>query len=174
MVRLLAAACGFIVFCAITTHGAFAAQQCVTQTSLTCEMSRQCPVGMISFGCSNGIRKCCTPDVGPNPSVTTGGGTIGPTTFSCSIGGVLRTDIARQDCAEAQNTGCIRHLLTEDQYYACLRAQKPTKVSGCLIGGVKRMDIGDSDCGEAQRTGCIRRLLTPTQYTNCLNAQPHK
>ena len=33
-------------------------------------------------------------------------------------------DIADQDCAEAQQTGCIRHLLTQTQYSNCLAAQK--------------------------------------------------
>jgi hypothetical protein len=175
MARILAATFGLILFSVIGTHGVFAAQQCVTQTSLTCEMSRQCPEGMISFGCKDGRRKCCTPDNSSPPGPTTGGGSIGGNIpyAGCEVGGVLRKDIKSADCREAQTSGCIRRLLTESQYYACLRAQKPAKASGCMVAGVNRTDIGDSDCKEAQTTGCIRRLLTPTQYSNCLKAQKH-
>ena len=89
----------------------------------------------------------------------------------CVIGGVTRADIADQDCAEAQQTGCIRHLLNDDQYANCLRAQ-PISGSGCLIAGVNRTDIADSDCQEAQQTGCIKRLLTKSGYAACQAAQP--
>lgn len=45
----------------------------------------------------------------------------------CLIGGVVRKDIVDSDCEEAQNTGCIRRLLTDQQYAACREAQKPKK-----------------------------------------------
>jgi hypothetical protein len=92
----------------------------------------------------------------------------------CRIGNQIRTDVPDSACSEVQEearkTGCIRRLLTVDDYAACLRAQKPVS-SGCLIGGVVRKDIADTDCKEAQTTGCIRRLLTDVQYAACLKAQ---
>jgi hypothetical protein len=88
----------------------------------------------------------------------------------CVIGGVLRKDIEERDCEEARTTGCIRRLLSDAAYKACLRAQ-PVVSSGCLIGGVMRKDIADKDCKEAQQTGCIKRLLTDQQYQSCLQAQ---
>jgi hypothetical protein len=47
------------------------------------------------------------------------------TNKGCVVAGVMRKDIADEDCVEAQGTGCIRRLLTPAQYAACLRAQKP-------------------------------------------------
>ncbi len=104
------------------------------------------------------------------PAVRDGCCVSGVRSQGCLIGGTLRTDIADADCLEAQRTGCIRHLLSDQAYAACLRAQ-PVISHGCRIGGVMRMDIADTDCQEAQRTGCIQRLLTQIQYRDCLAAQ---
>ena len=101
-------------------------------------------------------------------------GTLSGGPATCLIAGVRRTDIAAADCSEAQTTGCIRHLLTDAAYRACLRAQ-PTHSTGCRIAGVLRFDIADADCHEAFTTGCIQHLLTQAQYAACLKAQPvHK
>ncbi len=59
----------------------------------------------------------------------------------CLIGGVFRNDIEDADCKEAQNTGCIRHLLTKKQYEKCLRAQPPPPPSTAQINSCQ--DYGD-------------------------------
>jgi hypothetical protein len=93
----------------------------------------------------------------------------------CLIGGAIRNDIPDQYCLEAQRTGCVRALLTPDQYRACLNANQKAEKSGrsCIIGGQVRNDLSELDCEEAKATGCVQRLLTPAQYSACLNAQKH-
>ncbi len=93
----------------------------------------------------------------------------------CLIGGAIRHDIKDSDCIEAQRTGCVRSMLTPDQYISCLDANKEAEASGktCIIGGQVRNDLSALDCREAQATGCVRRLLSDAQYQACLNAQRH-
>jgi hypothetical protein len=93
----------------------------------------------------------------------------------CLIAGEMREDIRDSDCIEAQRTGCVRNMLTPDQYISCLNANKEAEASGktCIIGGQVRNDLSALDCREAQATGCVRRLLTDAQYRACLNAQRH-
>ena len=152
-----------------------AAQQCMTVTDLSCASGFQgCPTGFRSMGCRDSRRTCCR-DTGGNPAPpNTGGGSLGgnpPALAGCLVGGVMRRDIIPADCPEAQRTGCIRRLLSEDQYAACLRAQPVASGRGCVVAGVLRKDIARTDCREAPATGCIRRLLTAEQYKNCLAAQ---
>lgn len=92
----------------------------------------------------------------------------------CLLGGEMRNDVAENDCAEAQKTGCIRRLLTPDQYRNCMQANRALEQSGrvCTLGGVFRRDLSLRDCEEAKRTGCVQRLLTAEQYRGCLEAQP--
>lgn len=47
--------------------------------------------------------------------------------YGCMVAGVFRKDIAKADCLEAQSTGCIRHLLTDQQYKNCIAAQPNNK-----------------------------------------------
>ena len=98
-----------------------------------------------------------------------------PAQARCLLGGQIRNDIPDGDCLEAQRTGCVRHLLTPDQYTSCLQANKSANVSGrtCIIGGIVHNELSAQDCEEAKATGCVRRLLTPAQYSACLNAQRH-
>jgi hypothetical protein len=42
----------------------------------------------------------------------------------CTIAGVPRPDIDDSDCLEAQTTGCVRRLLTDEQYANCLAANR--------------------------------------------------
>lgn len=93
-----------------------------------------------------------------------------PAQAFCLYNNTAREDIPTADCPEAQRTGCIKHMLTNQQYLACIAAQP----SGCVMGGVVRRDIGPGDCAEAQQTGCVRHLLTPDQYQACLAAQPNR
>ena len=88
----------------------------------------------------------------------------------CEIGGKTRMDVLDRDCQEAQSTGCIKRLLSEEQYKACLSAH-PVTSSGCMIGGVMRSDVADIDCREAEPKVCIKHLLTDQQYQNCLESQ---
>lgn len=95
----------------------------------------------------------------------------------CLINGVMRKDIPANDCEEAKRTGCVRSLLTANQYINCLKAQEVAYKSGrrsCIIAGKNRNDLSELDCQEAKATGCVRRLLTPSQYTACLDAQPRR
>ena len=98
-----------------------------------------------------------------------------PAQARCLIAGAMRNDIPDNDCLEAQRTGCVRHLLTEQQYVNCLAANKRAMEQRqiCVIGGVIRNDLSPLDCKEAKATGCVRRLLTDAQYVACLNAQRH-
>jgi hypothetical protein len=98
-----------------------------------------------------------------------------PAQARCLLGGQIRNDIPDGDCLEAQRTGCVRHLLTPDQYTSCLQANKSANVSGrsCIIGGIVHNELSAEDCEEAKATGCVRRLLTPDQYRSCLDAQRH-
>ena len=93
--------------------------------------------------------------------------TATPAAARCIVFGKFRQDISNADCNEAHRTGCIRHMLTPDQYRSCLDAQP------CVINLSVRSDISKADCSEAQRTGCIQHLLTPDQFQACLAAQPH-
>jgi hypothetical protein len=92
-----------------------------------------------------------------------------PAQANCLLGGAIRTDIPDSDCLEAQRTGCVRHLLTPDQYISCLKAQETADL--CIIGGKVRNDLSSLDCAEAKATGCVRRLLTDEQYSACVDAQ---
>src|SRR5262249_931079 len=96
-----------------------------------------------------------------------------PARANCLIGGEMRSDIPDSDCLEAQRTGCVRSLLTPDQYRSCLKANQEARQRGrsWIIGGVVRNDLSDLDCAEAKATGCVRRLLTDAQYRACLDAQ---
>ena len=99
-----------------------------------------------------------------------------PAQARCLIGGQLRNDIPDgDDCLEAQRTGCVRHLLTPDQYTSCLQANKSANVSGrsCIIGGIVHNELNARDCEEAKATGCVRSLLNSAQYRACLDAQRH-
>ncbi len=60
----------------------------------------------------------------------------------CEICCAVRMVVLDRDCQEDQTMGCIKRLLSEFAYAACLRAQ-PVVSSGCLIGGVTRKDIAD-------------------------------
>jgi hypothetical protein len=99
-----------------------------------------------------------------------------PAQARCLIGGQIRDDIPDgNECLEAQRTGCVRNLLTPDQYTSCLQANKAANDSGktCIIGGKIRNEFSAQDCEEAKATGCVQRLLTPAQYRACLDAQHH-
>lgn len=98
-----------------------------------------------------------------------------PAQARCLLGGQMHNEIPDGDCLEAQRTGCVRHLLTPDQYTSCLQANTSANASGktCIIGGIVHNELSAQDCEEAKATGCVRRLLTPAQYSNCLNAQHH-
>jgi hypothetical protein len=85
---------------------------CVTGET-TRRRESEAPAGDAKFGksCTTGSKHlCCRPDPAPQGS-------------SCTINGTPRPDISDADCEEARNTGCIRHLLTDKQYTACLAAQ---------------------------------------------------
>ena len=99
-----------------------------------------------------------------------------PAQANCLIGGAVRRDIPDRYWLEAQRTGCVRALLTPDQYRSCLRANLKAERQGrtCIIGGVVRNDLSALDCDEAKATGCVQRLLTPAQYRACLDAQRHR
>jgi hypothetical protein len=100
-----------------------------------------------------------------------------PAQARCLVGGVMRTDIAEGDCEEAKRTGCVRSMLTPNQYISCLDANKRAYESGrkdCIINGKNHNELNDLDCAEAKQTGCVRRLLTGAQYTACLDAQPKR
>ena len=86
----------------------------------------------------------------------------------------MRDDIPDRYCLEAQRTGCVRTLLTEDQYKRCLKDNADAIAAGkaCIIGGQVRNDLSALDCEEAKATGCVQRLLTAAQYRACLDAQP--
>jgi hypothetical protein len=98
-----------------------------------------------------------------------------PAQARCLIGGAMRNDIADNDCLEAQRTGCVRHMLTPDQYRNCLQANEAANASGrqCIIGGIIHAELSAEDCAEGKATGCVRRLLTPAQYADCLSKQHH-
>jgi hypothetical protein len=95
-----------------------------------------------------------------------------PAQANCLINGQIRSDISDDDCLEAQRTGCVRHLLTPQQYTSCLQDNARAISSGqvCVIDGMRRAEFNAQDCEEAKATGCVRRLLTPDQYTACLDA----
>jgi len=97
--------------------------------------------------------------------------TTTPAHARCLIGSVRRDDISDDDCLEAQRTGCVRHMLTPEQYTNCLAANKNKRAS-CVLNGTVRDDLSAADCEEARATGCVRSLLTPAQYKSCLDAQP--
>jgi hypothetical protein len=97
--------------------------------------------------------------------------TVTPAHARCLIGSVRRDDISDDDCLEAQRTGCVRHMLTPEQYTNCLAANKNKRAS-CILNGTVRDDLSAADCEEARATGCVRSLLTPAQYKSCLDAQP--
>jgi hypothetical protein len=97
--------------------------------------------------------------------------TTTPAHARCLIGSVRRDDISDDDCLEAQRTGCVRHMLTPEQYTNCLAANK-NKQASCILNGTVRDDLSAADCEEARATGCVRSLLTPAQYKSCLDAQP--
>jgi len=94
-----------------------------------------------------------------------------PALATCFIAGVPRSDIPDNRCLEAQRTGCVRSMLTVDQYRACLIANQNKRPS-CVLNGVVRDDLSREDCLEARRTGCVQDRLTPAQYKSCLDAQP--
>jgi hypothetical protein len=98
-----------------------------------------------------------------------------PAQANCLIGGAIRTDISNNDCLEAQRTGCVRHMLTSDQYRNCLQANAAANASGrqCIIGGTIHAELSADDCAEAKATGCVRRLLTDAGYADCLSKQHH-
>jgi hypothetical protein len=97
--------------------------------------------------------------------------TTTPAHARCFIAGQARDDISDGDCVEAQRTGCVRRLLTPDQYTNCLAANRNKRPS-CVLNGVVRDDLSAQDCQEAMATGCVRARLTPAQYQSCLDAQP--
>lgn len=97
--------------------------------------------------------------------------TTKPAHATCLIASVRRNDISDDDCLEAQRTGCVRHMLTPQQYTNCLAANQ-NKHASCVLNGTVRDDLSAADCEEARATGCVRSLLTPAQYKSCLDAQP--
>ena len=71
----------------------------------------------------------------------------------------MRDDIADGNCEEAKRTGCVRSMLTDNQYINCLDANKKAYESGrrdCTIGGKNHNELSDVDCAEAKATGCVR------------------
>jgi hypothetical protein len=125
--------------------------------------------------------------------VTWGAGSIGPSALGllgvsglaitaatpalarCLLGGTMHDEIADNDCLEAQRTGCVRHMLSDDQYKSCLNANNAANTSGrsCIIGGIVHNELNAIDCEEGKSTGCVRRLLTDAQYADCLSKQHH-
>jgi hypothetical protein len=97
--------------------------------------------------------------------------TTTPAHATCLIASTRRDDISDDDCLEAQRTGCVRHMLTPQQYTNCLAANQNKRAS-CVLNGTVRDDLSAADCEEARATGCVRNLLTPAQYKSCLDAQP--
>jgi hypothetical protein len=97
--------------------------------------------------------------------------TTTPAHATCLIASVRREDISDDDCLEAQRTGCVRHMLTPQQYTNCLAANQNKRAS-CVLNGTVRDDLSAADCEEARATGCLRNLLTRAQYKSCLDAQP--
>ena len=97
-----------------------------------------------------------------------------PAQARCLIAGVWRYDIPDGYCLEAQRTGCVRAMLTPEQYTNCLAANRQAEANGslCIIAGRVRNDLSPQDCEEAKATGCVQRLLTADQYRACLDAQP--
>jgi len=97
-----------------------------------------------------------------------------PAHADCLFQGSIRHDIPDSSCLEAQRTGCVRSMLTPDQYKSCLSDNKGALKQGkiCVVSGVVRNDLSADDCVEANATGCVQRLLTPAQYQSCLDAQP--
>jgi hypothetical protein len=92
----------------------------------------EAPAGDTTFGksCFTGSKHlCCKPDPVPEGS-------------SCVINGVARPELSDADCDEGKNTGCIRHLLTEKQYTACLAAQPGAIAAKKKVCGAyaRRMD----------------------------------
>src|SRR5262249_21777583 len=73
--------------------------------------------------------------------------TITPAQASCRVGGEIRNDIAARDCLEATQTGCVRHMLTDEQYMRCLRDNKQALDEGrtCVINGKVRNDLSSVD-----------------------------
>ncbi len=49
-------------------------------------------------------------------------GAVSTVISGCVIAGVFHPEIAESDCLEAQTVGCIRRLLTDQQYVNCLKA----------------------------------------------------
>jgi hypothetical protein len=98
-----------------------------------------------------------------------------PAQARCLLQGTIHNEIADNDCLEAQRTGCVRHMLSDDQYKSCLKANDAANAGGrsCIIGGIVHNELNDVDCAEAKSTGCVRRLLTDAQYSDCLSKQRH-
>jgi hypothetical protein len=98
-----------------------------------------------------------------------------PAQARCLLQGAIHDEIADNDCLEAQRTGCVRHMLSDDQYKSCLKANDAANAGGrsCIIGGIVHNELNDVDCAEAKSTGCVRRLLTDAQYSDCLSKQRH-
>ncbi len=57
---------------------------------------------------------CCTAEQAPKAEANP----------DCKVAGTVRTDIAQSDCTEAQQTGCIRRLLNDEQYGNCILVNK--------------------------------------------------
>lgn len=72
-----------------------------------------------------------TPPASPAPpgKVTTTA-PVRPLGKVCIVNGVPRRDILSTDCEEAQRTGCIRRLLSAQQYARCLAAQPGAAAAG--------------------------------------------
>jgi hypothetical protein len=90
---------------------------------------------------------------------------------TCFFNGVKRPDLADRDCLEAQKTGCVRSMLTDAQYTACLTdfSQKKRNGGVCILNGKVRSEFNATDCAEAKATGCVRRFLTDIDYQKCIN-----
>ena len=102
----------------------------------------RCPSGLVwrERGGNKFDTVCVTPEERDGKPVSK------PTKNSgCLIGGIVRKDIADSDCNEARTTGCIRRLLTQQQYANCLAAQKGPKE--IYVGGKPRQP---KDAGKAK------------------------
>ena len=121
----------------------------------------------------------CLGSVGPGLGLVGGSGLAAivatPAQARCLLNGEVHNEIADNDCLEAQRTGCVRHMLTPEQYTNCLAANTRAQTQGqaCIINGVIHNEFSAEDCQEAKATGCVRRLLTDAQYAACLSVQRH-
>ncbi len=76
----------------------------------------------------------------------------------CLLSGAVRPDIADgANCLEAQRTGCVRSLLTDDQYLDCQRVVAKAKVDGklCVIDDVIYNEYDAAGCEQAKASADV-------------------